>query len=295
LSNTISSSALIGFIEDISISRLRASNSPLRYAGQNLDDLLESIRQKGLLQPILVRSSGHNYYEIVAGNRRYEACRRLSWRKITCQIVELDDKESFEISLIENIQRETLNSIDEARAFKSYIFEFGWGGVSDLAKKIGKSTSYVSKRMGLLDLPEQLIQSVADSKVCPSIAEELHAIKDQTKQSELANLIAQRHLSLRMARELIDQTKQNKNDCETACYYYQDREAQIRRIDRTFDKSITALKIALNRISMIIDDFEDSDWTIYQILLHHKNMINGQIDILLKEKRKYDIERMSAM
>ncbi|MDQ3853423.1 MAG: ParB/RepB/Spo0J family partition protein, partial [Thermoproteota archaeon] len=239
MSKTISSNALLGVIDDIPISKLRASKSQLRSSGQNLSELISSIRQRGLLQPIVVRGLEDHYYQIIAGNRRYEACKRLFWRKITCNIVELDDKESFELSLIENIQRESLNPIDEARAFKMYISDFGWGGVSELAKKIGKSASYVTKRIQLLDLPQELIQSVADSTVCPSIAEELHAIKDQARQSELAYLIAQRHLSTRTVRELIDQVNENDYNCGNApsC---QDREDRIRRLERAFDKSVTA-------------------------------------------------------
>ena len=288
MSKTISSNALLGVIDDIPLSKLRSSKSKLRSSADNLDELIGSIRLRGLLQPIVVRGLEDHYYEIIAGNRRYEACKRLFWRKITCNIVELDDKESFELSLIENIQRETLNPIDEARAFKIYISDFGWGGVSELAKKIGKSPSYVTKRIELLDLPLEVIQSVADSLICPSIAEELHIVKDLAKQSELANLVAQRHLSLRGVRELIGEANQNNYSCEIAPRY-QDREERIRKIERAFDKSITALKITLNRMSMIIGDIEDDNWAITQILLQHKNMINNQINILLKEKRKYNL------
>jgi ParB family chromosome partitioning protein len=288
LSKAISSNALLGVIDDIGISKLRASNSQLRSSLQNLDELMDSIRQRGLLQPIIVRGIEDRYYQIIAGNRRYEACKRLSWRKITCNIVELDDKESFELSLIENIQRETLNPIDEAKAFKTYISDFGWGGVSELARKVGKSPSYVTKRIELLGLPQEVIQSIVDSSVRPSIAVELCAIKDQARQSELAHLIAQRHLSLRRVRELIGEANHNDYSFEVAPSH-QDREERIRKIERAFDKSITALKITLNRMSMIIGDIEDDNWAITQILLQHKNMINNQINILLKEKRKYNL------
>jgi ParB family chromosome partitioning protein len=202
----------------------------------------------------------------------------------------LDDKESFELSLIENIQREKLNPIDEARAFKIYISDFGWGGVSELARKIGKSPSYITKRIELLDLPPEVIQYVADSVVQPSVAEELRAIKDQARQSELAHLVAQRHLSLRRVRELIDQTSQKDYSYELASSN-QDLDDRVRRIERAFDKSITALKITLDRMSMIISDIEEEDdnWAITQIFLQHKNMINNQINILLKEKKKYNL------
>jgi ParB family transcriptional regulator, chromosome partitioning protein len=77
--------------------------------------------------------------------------------RIACHIIEVDDKEAFEISLIENIQRKRISPIDEAKAFKLYISDFGWDGVSDLASKIGKSVSYTSKRISLLDLPKDVL------------------------------------------------------------------------------------------------------------------------------------------
>jgi ParB family chromosome partitioning protein len=99
-----------------------------------IDELASSIRQNGLLQPIIVRMQD-NSFEIVAGNRRYNACKRLGWRKILCHVVELEDREAFEFALTENIQRRTLDPLEEAKAFKVYVQDFGWGGVSALAAK----------------------------------------------------------------------------------------------------------------------------------------------------------------
>ena len=289
MSKSASSNALIGIVDDLPISQLRTSKCQLRSSPYNIEDLIESIREKGLLQPIVVRGLDDDQYDIIAGNRRYEACRRLSLRKITCHIVEMDDKQSLELSLIENIQRETLNPIDEAKAFKIYLHEYGWGGVSELARKIGKSPSYISKRIELLDLPHDVIQSIADSRLCPSMAEELNAVKDQAKQSELAHLITRRGLTVRAMRELVNQAKQNDYDLEAKFYYYKECEVRKRRIERAFDKSITALKITLHKMSMVMENVEDDDWAINEIFLQHKNMINDQINILLKEKRKYGL------
>jgi ParB family chromosome partitioning protein len=94
-----------------------------------------------LLQPIIVRPKD-DHFQIIAGNRRYEACKRLGLKKILCHIVELDDKEAFEVSIAENVQRKNLTPIDEAKTFQSYASKFGWGGMSDLARKIGKSVHF---------------------------------------------------------------------------------------------------------------------------------------------------------
>lgn len=99
---------------------------------------MSSIQQKGLLEPIVVRPV-EKAFEVVAGNRRFEACKKLGWRSIPCHVVELDDKEAFEVSILENVQRETLNPIEEGRAYRNYVDECGYGGESELARKIGKS------------------------------------------------------------------------------------------------------------------------------------------------------------
>ncbi|MFC1755456.1 ParB/RepB/Spo0J family partition protein, partial [Thermoproteota archaeon] len=151
----MSSPSLVGFFDEVKLNRTHLSKQSLRSDLGNLDELMASIDKVGLLQPIVVRTVA-NEYEVIAGNRRFEACRRLSWIKIPCHIVEMDDKEAFEISLVENVQRNMLNPIEEARAFSRYVEENGWGSVNDLAHRIGKSQVYVSKRLRLLKLPENV-------------------------------------------------------------------------------------------------------------------------------------------
>ena len=165
MSRSFSSSPLIlGLIEDIDVSSIKSSPYLYRNAMDDVSDLAESIQDKGVLQPILVRSRD-SYYEIIAGHRRYKACKSLGWRKIICHVIELDDKEAFEVSLIENIQRKTLDPKEEALAFKDYVIKFGWGGISDLATKISKSTSYVQRRIKLLELPEDILDSLSNSLI----------------------------------------------------------------------------------------------------------------------------------
>jgi ParB family chromosome partitioning protein len=281
-----------GVIDDIDIKKIKHPENQLRTGDYDVTELAASIKRRGLLQPIIVRMVG-DHYEIVAGNRRYEACKRLKWRKITCHVEELDDKEAFEVSLVENIQRKTLNPVEEARAFKAYVSEFGWGGATELASKLGKSVSFVTKRIALLRLPSQMLESVSESTVSASVAEELCFVRDNSKQSELAQLIAQRHLTLRAVRQMIESINddqrlknntsalgRNKNDDDN------EEEDLFQQTLRCFDKSIIVLKIALNRLDTIINGSEDSLWLTQEILLQHRHMLHNQIDILLKEKKK---------
>ena len=127
---------LSGIIEDVNISQIAESFHSLRSDSRSeIRDLCESIKQRGLLHAIIVRIKNEGIYEIVAGNRRFMACKALGWRKIPSQIIEIDDRGAFELSLIENIQRKTLYPIEEANAFRKYVCDFGWGGTTGTSTK----------------------------------------------------------------------------------------------------------------------------------------------------------------
>ncbi len=96
-------------------------------------------------------------------------------------------KPAFECSIVENIQRKTLSVIEEAEAFKAYVADFGWGGISELAKRVGKSPSYITKRIKLLNMPADVLASVKDTSLDPSVAEELCLVRDPARQSELSS------------------------------------------------------------------------------------------------------------
>lgn len=275
---------IAGIIEDVDIYKIRQPPEYYRStSSSNLSELANSIRQKGLLQPVIVRTKQEGYFEMVAGNRRLQACKSLGWRKIICHIVELDDKQAFEISLIENIHRKSLNPIEEAYAFKSYVSELDWGGISDLAAKIGKSISYVDKRLKLLDLPPEIIEGISNSTINTSVAEELSFIDDASKQIEFAKIALERGMSSRQTRNLVKEFKDSSTYDEnpsmvTMAELYE-------KTQRSFDKSITALKIALNKLAAIIEQTED-DWIVHEILMEHKGMLSAQIDLLIREKKK---------
>jgi ParB family chromosome partitioning protein len=280
LYNSITSiSSIPGIFQDISTSRLKSSARSLRSGLlSDIRELADSIHENGLLQPLVVRPVD-NQFEIIAGNRRYKACQSLKWKKIACHIVELDDKRSFEFSLIENVQRQTLSVIEEAKAYKVYVTDFGWGGVSELARKIGKSPSYITKKIKLLNLPENILNSITETSLNASVAEELSLVKDQSKQSELAALIVKRHLSLRKARQLMNQYQDNDSD---AYFSYDD---VLEQEQRAFDKLILILRVALGNIGSLLEDNEN-DWLIREVFMQHKNQLHDQIDLLIKEKRK---------
>jgi ParB family chromosome partitioning protein len=280
---------LAGSVEDITISDIVPPANSLRNCVSDIEQLAESIKKIGLLQPIVVRINSLGSFEVVAGNRRFNACKKLGWRKISCHIVELDDKSAFEVSIIENIQRQTLNPVEEGLAFRKYVNKFGWGSVSELAQKLSKSPGYVCRRMKLVELPKDVIELISKSEISVSIAEELFSVKDKHKQSQLAVMIRNKQLSSRDTRGLIKDL--TYTDIDSLSHTYNDHyDCAQDRICKSFDKSIIALRIAIKKVGSIVETIED-DWIFYDILLHHKNMLNSQIDLLIKEKRKYKNEK----
>ncbi|MDE1862707.1 MAG: ParB/RepB/Spo0J family partition protein [Thaumarchaeota archaeon] len=273
------SNLMSGIIEDIEISHLNQPSNPVRLTIDRLEELANSIQKQGLLNPLIVRIKDSNTFEIVAGTRRYHACKMLGWRKLPCHVVNLDDKESFVASLIENVQRQSMNVLEEAMAYKRFVDNSGWGGITELATNLGKSISYVTKKIQLLDLPPAVLDSVKDSSLKPSIAEELCTVKDKGNQEMLAGIITKQHLSFRRSRTLV-----KSNELFTQ-YGKSEIEIRTEKIIKTLDKGITVLRVAMNRMSELIGNNEDNE-VIVTKLMHHKNLLHEQIDDLIKEKKK---------
>ena len=277
------SNQLNGSLEDLEIIDVTKSNNQLRSTLNNLEELAGSIGKIGLLQPIVVRTNSSNKFEVVAGNRRLNACKRLGWRKIACHVVELNDKEAFEASIIENVQRNTLNPIEEGLAYRKYVQEFGWGGVSELAEKLSKSSSHICKRIKLTELPRDIIDLISRSEISVSIGEELLPIGDKNTQSKLTEVIQERKLSSRMVRKLVKKIENKKLDED---FYYFNSKTEHDRIGRTFDKIIISIKLLIKKLATLIETVEDN-WIFYDILMQHKHVLHEQIDLLLKERKKY--------
>ena len=186
-------------VEQIEIKMIHPSQFAIRDKFQKMtpgdDTLVSSIREHGLLQPILIRPLAHGF-EIVAGHRRFQACRSLRWRFVPCKLREMSDKQAYELQLTENIQRKSMDPIEEAEAFRRYVIDFGWGGVSELAKKLGMSEEYVSHRIQLLKLPDDIRQQILTERLNVSQAIELSNIPSE-RQSEIISQVINNNLTVR--------------------------------------------------------------------------------------------------
>lgn len=292
-----------GFVERIEIGKIRPSRAPLRIidleGNKELEELTSSIMEKGLLFPIVVRPiDGEEdgfLFEVVAGNRRFEACKKLKTKKIPCYVAEFDDKQAYEVSLVENLQRKTLDPLEEARAFKKYVDEFGYGSISELARKIGKSHSYVSRRIGLLKLPKAVQEKLLVRGAQVAIAEELLSLSNKREATKvLTDLIVEkkltnrnevRHLVTNAKRDLLvhdDSRAKLVTSSETYPSYFSAREVRQHRLDRAFKKYIATLKVCMMRMDDVLNSFDDGEeWIVKETLLHYRKLIHKHIDSLL--------------
>ena len=207
----------------------------------SLQELAESLKQFGMLQPILVQNRG-DYYEIIAGERRWRAAKIAGLKEVPVIVRELTDQEIVEISLIENIQRENLNPIEEAMAFKRLLQEFKLKQ-DEVAERVSKSRTAVTNSMRLLKLSPRVQQMIIDDMISTGHARALLAIDDEEQQFILANKIFDEKLSVRETEKLVKALKNPKKEVKKEkpehTFIYENIEEQI--------KNIMGTKVSVNQ------------------------------------------------
>ena len=191
-------------VRQIAVDRITPNPKQPRIAADPaaLDDLTASIREHGVLQPILVRPLERGHYEIVAGERRWRAVTALALALIPAIIEEMSDEQAIEIAVIENLQRENLSPLDEAAIFARMTSELGYS-IRKLANKLGKDKGYIENRLRLVAAPADVRALVAERSDTISHAYELMKIDDPARRAELAAQIARGELSLARLKEAV--------------------------------------------------------------------------------------------
>ena len=172
-----------------------------RFQETALDELAQSIRSNGIVQPIVVRRSGDRY-QIVAGERRWRAAQKAGIRRVPVTLREISDEKMLEVALIENIQRQELNVVEEARAYRKLIDNIGFTQ-EELSERVGKDRSMISTALRLLKLPEQVLEFVENEMLTPGHARTLLVSNDSTRQIEVAKAIIDFNLTVREAERMI--------------------------------------------------------------------------------------------
>ncbi|MFD1410936.1 nucleoid occlusion protein [Lapidilactobacillus gannanensis] len=177
-----------------------------QFSNESISELADTIAAHGLLQPIVLRQYEPDHYEIIAGERRFRAVQALGWRKIPAIIDQMDEQESAEMAVIENLQREDLNPVDEARAYQNLLqnSELTQG---QLADRVGKSQSYIANKLRLLKLPDEALNALVNGKISARHGRALLKL-DATNQAIVLKQILTDNLTVTQTDDLIKRLSQ---------------------------------------------------------------------------------------
>lgn len=178
---------------------------------EELQSLAESIRVHGVIQPLTVRETSDGYYQIIAGERRWRASRLAGLTEIPALVIEADDKTAKELALIENLQRQDLNSVEEALGYQSLMDDFGLTQ-EEAAERVGKSRSAVANALRLLTLDEKVLEMIRVGSITAGHARAILMLKSEKKQVEAAQKIANLGLSVRQAELLCKNMSQEQQE-----------------------------------------------------------------------------------
>ena len=210
LSSLIGEAKIDSNINKLSLSEIAPNKYQPRknFNEENLEDLTNSIKERGVIQPIIVRKSNleNSKYEIIAGERRWLAARRAGLHDIPVVITQADDLKSLEFAIIENVQRHDLNPLEEAQGYKRLIEEFSYDQ-EKVSKFIGKSRSYITNSLRLLTLPKEVIDLIEKKKLSAGHAKILVGLENPFF---IANKIIEKKLSVRQAEKFVQIFKNKK-------------------------------------------------------------------------------------
>ncbi len=185
-----------------------------RFDYDELENLAQSIRENGILQPITVRKREDKKYELVSGERRLRAARLVGMVKIPSIVINIDDKNSAMFSIIENLQRQSLNFFEEAEAIEKLVGEYAMSR-EEVAQKLGLAPSTVSNKLRILRLPEEMRFELARSGLTESHARALLMLEDDNQRSRALSIIVDRHLNVaeseRMINQMINRNNRSRN------------------------------------------------------------------------------------
>ena len=221
---------------------------------ENLQDLTNSIKQRGIIQPIIVRKSAENNtkYEIIAGERRWLAAQKAGLHEVPVVITDADDLKSLEFAIIENVQRNDLNAIEEARGYQRLIEEFSYDQ-EKVAEFIGKSRSHIANFLRLLALPEAVLKLIESKKISPGHAKILVGLNNA---EFVANKILEKKLSVRQAENFVKIFKIKKQSLKGP------RDVNLQSLESSIREKIglnVLIKNKKNNAGSLIFEYKDLD------------------------------------
>ena len=252
-------------INKIDISKISPNKQQPRenFEEKEIKELSDSIKNQGLLQPIVVREIDNNAYEIIAGERRWRACQLAGLHSVACVVISVSEESVYELALVENIQRENLNVVEEAKAYKK-LTKVNNLKNEELAKKLGKSTSHISNLIRILDLDDEIHQMIIDKKITMGHARALIGVPNAV---EKAKEIFEKKLSVR------DVEKSTSK-------YKRTRKKQIEK-----DPNISDLEKELSdKIGLRTEILFNENGSSGSLKLYYSDL--GQLDEIMKRLKK---------
>ncbi|WP_280771261.1 ParB/RepB/Spo0J family partition protein [Salipaludibacillus daqingensis] len=257
-------------IQEIKVSELRPNPYQPRkvFEKEAIDELKVSIEQHGILQPLIVRKSIKGY-EIVVGERRFRAAKEAKLKVVPAVVKDLTEDEMMEIALIENLQRENLNPLEEAKAYQK-LMEHLQVTQEELSKKLGKSRPYIANHVRLLQLPQIAQQYLSEGKLSMGHARALLGLKDRNELTSLIQKVLKERMSVRQLEEWIQRSNDNvsretsDSTKKSLSPFLKDREATL----KSYFGTNVQIKQGRNKGKIEIDFFTDDDLERILELLH---------------------------
>ncbi len=211
---------------------------------EKLEELATSIKEHGLIQPVILRRAEHGY-EIVAGERRWRACRKAGIKEVPSIIKELTDEQNMLIAIIENMQREDLNPIEEAEGLNQMVVSFGLTQ-EEISKTVGKSRPYIANSLRLLKLPVEIRDFLSEGKLSAGHARAIVGISDPKKQLEIAKYAIAKELSVREIEKLVKEMGSDKKRGSKKNQKKAEKTPDVKRLEEDL-KQIMGTRVNLNQ------------------------------------------------
>ena len=186
-------------------------NQPRKhFNNESISELAESIAKHGIIQPLIVRPQQEGYYQLVAGERRWRACKMAGITQVPVVVKELDDSQVMELALIENLQREDLSPVEEAKGYRQLMDTYGFNQ-EEVSKSVGKSRSAIANSLRLLTLPDKILNMLEEDQITVGHAKVLMSFKDSEKMQEAAELVYKQGLSVRQLEKICKSVNEVKS------------------------------------------------------------------------------------
>jgi ParB family chromosome partitioning protein len=247
-----------GGLQEIDVDRIEPNPRQPRQRSEGLEDLAASIQQHGVVQPLVVSRAGDDRYQLIVGERRWQAARLAGRRTVPAVVKDVSDRETLELALVENVQRADLNPLEEATAYQRLIEDYGLTQ-HEVARQVGKSRVAIANTLRLLALPDPLKLAVAEGRITEGHARALLALPDEQAQIAVLERVEREGLTVRQTEDLVRRLQEPREPSRPARTRSADIEALEEELRRSLGTKVT-LRPGRTGGRIIIEYYSDEDF-----------------------------------